>query len=119
MGSVNSSLPEYRDNKNRKINVGWVTTFNDYAVVSENRLTMPKKISNYEGVLFGCGLTTAYGALFNNVNIKTLRSKFLLTGFGMIGQIIMELIVKSGLKEITVIENNKKNQIVKKKIYKY
>ena len=34
----------------------------------------------------------------------------------MIGQIIMELIVKSGLKEITVIENNKKeNQIVKKK----
>ncbi len=119
-GSVNSSLPEYHDNKNRKINAGWVTTFNDYAVVSENRLTMlPKKISNYEGVLFGCGLTTAYGALFNNVNIKTLRSKkILLTGFGMIGQIIMELIVKSGLKEITVIENNKRKIKLLRKKYK-
>jgi S-(hydroxymethyl)glutathione dehydrogenase / alcohol dehydrogenase len=41
---VQSETPTYLWN-GRKVNAGWVTTFNDHAIVSENRLTpMPTSI---------------------------------------------------------------------------
>ncbi len=115
-----SETPVYLDLQNRKINAGWITTFNNYSVVSENRLTkLPKHISKKSGVLFGCGLTTAYGSLFNNIKKKEIKSKkILLTGFGMIGQIIVSLINASGGDNITLIEKNKKKINLVKKKYK-
>lgn len=63
----NSKTPVYFDNQNKKVNAGWVTTFNNYAIVSINRVTkLPKNISLKQGVLFGCALTTAYGAIFKD-----------------------------------------------------
>ena len=76
--------------KNKRINAWTVTTFNNFAVVSKNRLTkLPKKIGIKEGVLFGCALTTSYGAVFNDskINIK-IKNNILINGFGMIGQSI-------------------------------
>ena len=116
-----SNTPKYFDDENKKINAGWITTFNNYAIVSENRLTkLPKNISKKNGVLFGCGLTTAYGSLFKNINIKKIKSKkILLTGFGMIGQIMIKLINTEKSYDVTVIENNeKKINFLKKKFHK-
>ena len=112
--------PIYYDSYNKKVNAGWVTTFNNFAIVSENRLTkLPKDISKKEGVLFGCGLTTAYGALFNNINInKIKKEKILLTGFGMIGQIMLKFISVLGVSDITVVENNYNKILLLKKNYK-
>ena len=41
---INSKTPIYFDSFKKKINAGYVTTFNEYAIVSENRLTKIKKI---------------------------------------------------------------------------
>ena len=43
---INSELPKYIWN-DRIVNAGWVTTFNKYAIVSENRCTtIPEHIDN-------------------------------------------------------------------------
>ena len=69
-GGFNSKTPVYFC-KGKKINAGWVTTFNNYAVVSENRITkLPKNLTMKQGVIFGCALTTAYGVIFNDVKFQ-------------------------------------------------
>lgn len=76
--------PKYLLGK-KQINAGWVTTFNDYAVISENRLTKvskefdPKVLS-----LFGCAITTGFGAIENNGNTKIGQSIFIF-GAGGVG----------------------------------
>lgn len=113
-----SKTPIYFDKNNKKINAGWVTTFNNYAIVSINRITkLPKNISLKEGVLFGCALTTAYGAIFKDSKIKLkLKNKILITGGGMIGQSIL-FILNSENQEISILEKNQKKINFIKKTY--
>ena len=79
---------------------------------------LPKNISNKNGILFGCGITTAFGSLMGNINKKNINSKkILLTGFGMIGQIMLALMNALKILDITVIENNNnKLRMLKKKL---
>ena len=50
----------------RNVNSGAIATFNQYSVISENRLTlMPNNISPLEAVFFGCAIPTGIGAVFN------------------------------------------------------
>jgi len=115
-----SRNPIYYDERSKKINAGWVTTFNNYAVVSKNRVShLPKKISMKEGVLFGCSLTTSYGSIFKDfkINLKK-KNKILITGCGMIGQTIITLLNNSN-KQIYALENNlKKIKFIKKNFKK-
>src|SRR5882757_8418314 len=56
---VQSETPVY-DWQGKKVNAGWVTTFNEKAIVSENRLTViPKDFDMRLAPLFGCAVTTA------------------------------------------------------------
>lgn len=114
----NSKTPIYFDKNNKKVNAGWVTTFNNYAIVSVNRLTkLPKNISLQEGVLFGCSLTTAYGTIFKDSQIKLKRkNKILITGGGMIGQSILFFLFSEN-QEISIIEKNQKKISFIKKTY--
>lgn len=68
-----------------KINSGNVTTFNEYAVVSENRLVkLPEGIPMDVGVLFGCAIPTGAGIVMNE--IKPLQdSTIAIFGLGGIG----------------------------------
>src|SRR3990167_5152917 len=51
---LQSETPSYSWNGQR-VNAGWVTTFNEYAVVSENRLTtIPENFDMKLAPLFGC-----------------------------------------------------------------
>jgi S-(hydroxymethyl)glutathione dehydrogenase/alcohol dehydrogenase len=53
-----------------KINTGWVTTFSEYSVVSENRVTrVPADFDPEIGALFGCAVTTALGVINNNAKL--------------------------------------------------
>jgi Zn-dependent alcohol dehydrogenase len=114
----NSKTPIYFDKNNKKINAGWVTTFNNYAIVSVNRLTkLPKNISLREGVLFGCSLTTAYGTIFKDSQIKLKRkNKILIIGGGMIGQSILFFLFSEN-QEISIVEKNQKKISFIKKTY--
>ena len=81
---INSELPEYHLSE-KKINAGWVTTFNKFAVISENRCTaIPECISNDEASLFGCAVTTGFGVVENNAKLR-MGESIVVLGAGGIG----------------------------------
>ncbi len=64
---ANASGATYRQ-QGRTINAGAVTTFGEYAVVSENRCTLlPDGIPMDIGVLFGCAVPVGAGIVTNTV----------------------------------------------------
>jgi S-(hydroxymethyl)glutathione dehydrogenase/alcohol dehydrogenase len=68
-----------------QINAGAVTTFNDSAVVSENRIVkLPKGIPLDVGVLFGCAIPTGAG-IVTNVLRPTADHTVAIFGLGGIG----------------------------------
>ena len=57
-----------------KLNAGWVTTFNEYAVVSENRMTViPPDYDLKSAPLLGCAVTTAAGVINNDAKVQDRR----------------------------------------------
>ena len=88
-GGIQSETPAY-DWNGRKVNAGWVTTFNDYAVVSENRLTsIPADFDSKLAPLFGCAITTAIGVVNNNARVKVGQS-VVVFGVGGVGLCIAQ-----------------------------
>lgn len=81
---IQSETPVY-DWNGKKVNAGWVTTFNEYAVVSENRLTViPEDFDLRLAPLFGCAVTTAMGVINNDANVKIGQS-VVVFGVGGVG----------------------------------
>src|SRR6516225_2974488 len=67
---IEAELPVYTW-QDRKVNAGWVTTFNEYGIVSENRLTPIPDDSDMDiAALFGCAVTTGFGVVSNNARVK-------------------------------------------------
>ncbi len=81
---IESELPHYMwDGK--KVNAGCVTTFSDYSIVSENRLTVIPEESNLEvAALFGCAVTTGFGVVENNAKLR-IGESVVVFGAGGIG----------------------------------
>ena len=81
---IQAPTPEYRWN-GKKVNAGWVTTFNEQAVISENRLTViPDDFDMCLAPLFGCAVTTAFGVVNNDARVKIGQS-VLIFGIGGVG----------------------------------
>lgn len=81
---IQSETPAY-NRKKQKINSGWITTFNEYAVVSENRVTPIPKDSNMKvAALLGCVVTTGVGVVFNKANIQSYDTA-VVVGCGGVG----------------------------------
>ena len=71
--------------KGKRLNAGYVTTFNEYAIVSENRLTaIPHSFNLQLAPLFGCAITTGLGVIGNNANLKIGQS-IVVFGAGGVG----------------------------------
>ncbi len=69
----------------KKVNAGWVTTFNEYAIVSENRITAIPNDSDLEvASLFGCAVTTGFGVIENNTKLR-IGESVVVFGAGGIG----------------------------------
>jgi len=69
----------------RQINAGGVTTFNEKAVVAENRLIpLPKGVPLDVGVLFGCALPTGAGIVMNVIK-PSRGSTLAVFGLGGVG----------------------------------
>ena len=67
---IESSFPQYVLD-GRVINSGKVTTLNEYSIVSENRLTaVPHDTPDAFCALMGCGLTTAFGIINHEADLK-------------------------------------------------
>jgi S-(hydroxymethyl)glutathione dehydrogenase / alcohol dehydrogenase len=81
---IDSEPPKYQ-RRGQTINAGWVTTFNQYAVVSENRLTkVPDDTDPVDAALFGCAVTTGFGVVVNNAGLR-LGESIVVLGAGGVG----------------------------------
>jgi S-(hydroxymethyl)glutathione dehydrogenase/alcohol dehydrogenase len=82
--------PTYRWN-GRTVNAGWVTTFNERAIVSENRLTaIPPEFDLRLAPLFGCAVTTAVGVVNHDAQVKIGQS-VVVFGVGGVGLNIVQM----------------------------
>lgn len=90
-GSGMQSLPPaYRCQSLGKVNAGWITTFNEYAIVSEDRLTtIPDDVDPEISALMGCAVTTGLGVINNNAHLKVGQS-IVVWGAGGIGLSIVQ-----------------------------
>jgi S-(hydroxymethyl)glutathione dehydrogenase/alcohol dehydrogenase len=69
----------------KPLNAGFITTFNEYAIISENRLTaFSKEFPMRLAPLFGCAVTTGIGVVTNNANLK-LGESIVVMGAGGVG----------------------------------
>ena len=81
---VESVTPRYFWN-GKKLNAGRITTFNEKAIVSENRLTViPSNFDMRTAPLFGCAVTSGFGIVNNDAKVKIGQS-VLIFGVGGIG----------------------------------
>ena len=72
---IESEFPKYVSNNGKIIGGGLVTTFNDYAVVSENRITKIDEDIRYDiAALMGCSVTTGLGIINNEAKLKIGQS---------------------------------------------
>jgi S-(hydroxymethyl)glutathione dehydrogenase / alcohol dehydrogenase len=82
---IQSRTPAYRW-RGAPLNAGWVTTFNEYAVVAENRMTViPSDLDLKIAPLFGCAVTTAAGVINNDAKVK-IGESVAIFGVGGVGQ---------------------------------
>ena len=69
----------------RVVNSGWVTTFSEHSIVSENRVTPIAKDIPFEvAALMGCAVTTALGLINNLAHLKIGQSVAIM-GCGGVG----------------------------------
>ena len=103
---INSSTPVYFDKNNNRINAGWVTTFNEYAAVSENRITKTN-VKNYrkELALLGCAGSTGLSIAIKSSKILK-KDKILVYGCGGVGQFIVQGAKLLKAAKIIVVDKN-------------
>jgi Zn-dependent alcohol dehydrogenase len=86
---IDSAAPRYT-RKGKPISAGWVTTFSEYTVASENRMTViPSDVPSEIAALMGCAVTTGLGIVFNNIGLKPGQS-LALFGAGGIGLNVLQ-----------------------------
>ncbi len=67
---IEANTPKYHWN-GQVVNAGWITTFNRYAVISENRLTpIPARADIKTAALYGCAVTTGLGTIENKARVR-------------------------------------------------
>jgi Zn-dependent alcohol dehydrogenase len=86
---IESPTPAYRW-RGQPLNAGWVTTLNEYAVVSENRATPIDAGADAESaVLLGCAATTGLGVVANDACVRIGESVVVL-GCGGVGSFVVQ-----------------------------
>lgn len=100
---MQAATPDYRWN-GRKLNAGWVTTFNEYAVVSENRVTpVPASIDRRSGPLLGCAITTALGVVNNDAAVG-IGESVVVFGVGGVGLNIVQFAAMVGAHPVIAVD---------------
>lgn len=94
--------PKYTWN-GRVVNAGFVTTFNEYAIVSENRVTsLPDDFPPHLAPLFGCAVPTGLGVMDNKAALRIGQS-VLVFGAGGVGlNVVQGAALKSGWPIVAV-----------------
>lgn len=100
---IQSNTPSYRW-RSARLNAGWVTTFNEHAVVSENRMTViPPGYDLKAAVLLGCAVTTAAGVINNDARLK-IGESVVVFGVGGVGLNIVQFARLAGAHPIVAVD---------------
>ena len=87
---IESDFPSYTF-KGKAMRSGKVTTFSEYSMVSENRLTtVPQDTPNDFCALLGCGLSTALGTMENEAELKAGEG-VMIVGCGGVGSCLIKV----------------------------
>ena len=100
---IQCTPPSYRW-RGEKLNAGWVTTFNEYAVVSENRITpIPADYDLKVAPLLGCAVTTAAGVINNDAKVK-IGESVVVFGVGGVGLNVVQFAHLAGANPIVAVD---------------
>ena len=92
----------------KAINSGRITTFSNYAVVSESRLVLkPTGLSFDTAVLFGCALPTGAGMVLNELK-PSIEHSVLVIGLGGVGLSALMALKALGLQTIIAADISEK-----------
>ena len=98
------SVPPVYSWRGARLNAGWVTTFNQYAVVSENRATpLPEGLGVDIAPLFGCSVTTAAGVINNDAKVR-VGDSLVVFGAGGVGLNIVQFAQLAGCYPIIAVD---------------
>ncbi len=112
---INSETPKYYDKNDKIINAGWVTTFNEIAVVSENRITKVKNaIKKKELSLLGCAASTGLSISLKQAKLSN-KDKIIIYGCGGVGLFIIQGAKYAKVNQIIAIDNNNNSLKMAKK----
>jgi S-(hydroxymethyl)glutathione dehydrogenase / alcohol dehydrogenase len=100
---IQSAPPAYQW-RGKRLNAGWVTTFNDYAIVSENRMTVvPADLDTEVAPLLGCAVTTAAGVINNDAKLK-IGDSIVVFGVGGVGLNVVQFAQLGGAHPIIAVD---------------
>ena len=100
---IDAPFPKYKWG-DKTVGGGQVTTFAERAIISENRLTVIDKDYPFEyGALMGCAITTAFGLINNEAQLKIGQS-ILILGCGGVGLSIIKAAKLVGAGRIMAVD---------------
>lgn len=100
---IEGSPPNYKW-QGKKLNAGWIATFNEYAIVAENRATKIPENSDLEvAALFGCAVTTGFGVIENNARVR-IGESVIVFGAGGVGLNIVQAAMLVGAYPIIAVD---------------
>lgn len=103
-GSGIQAQPPQYDSLIGTINAGPVTTFGEYAIISENRVTrLPEGVPFEFAPLFGCALTTGFGSVVHELKVAPGESAVII-GFGGVGISILKALKLVSAYPIAVVD---------------
>src|SRR5260370_13111299 len=74
-GTGIDSAPPRFSYRGKTLSAGWVTTFSENSIASENRLTPVSGDAGFDVLaLLGCAVTTGLGIVFNNIGLRPGQS---------------------------------------------
>jgi len=104
---IESVFPKYFTSEGKSVGAGLITTFNEYAIVSENRLTKIADDVPFEvAALMGCAITTGFGIVFNEIQLKPYNS-ITVIGCGGVGLNIIQAAKLVGAYPIVAVDKIK------------
>jgi Zn-dependent alcohol dehydrogenase len=104
-GSGIQALPPVYEWQGKRLNAGWITTFNHHGIISENRVTkiLPGDHDKNVLPLLGCALTTALGVLENDAKVN-FRDSILVFGCGGVGLALIKIAKLFNINNVVAVD---------------
>jgi S-(hydroxymethyl)glutathione dehydrogenase/alcohol dehydrogenase len=99
-------FPKYESVDGLTAGGGYVTTFADTALVAENRVTkIDSDVPFNIGCLFGCGISTGYGIIHNELKFKA-GAALALIGCGGVGLNVIQAAALAGASAVVAVDRH-------------